>query len=212
MIHAALVVVALAVSAPPGAQKPEYSQALSPAWGRGAKCAADDTAYSVHITGAATASTACFGWGSLVHLEAQGGAFTVCQADTSTLTFTGIPASGQETELVDANGDDGVGACTILSSGKSTDIVIKSSVTKHAIGSRQSVGICTAPVKQPGGDVAYPSCRVSGDCLEAGAVAGTTCDTSLSSADIVRMEQNGCAQLIFQCDTDSAVLGVRVDR
>jgi hypothetical protein len=146
-----------------------------------------------------------------VHLTADGGRFVVCQSGTSTVTFGGDIASGLGSEIVDTNGPDGVGACIPLIASQSGDMVIKSEVVRDAPGSRHA-GICTAPVITAGGGAGYPLCRVDGDCTDAGAAAGTTCDTTLSTADLARIETHGCAQIVLQCDANTTKLNVRVDR
>lgn len=154
-----------------------------------------NTVLTMHQT-SQVATPACFSWGSLVVVDARTADVGCCFAMTSTYTLGAL--SGQSAfYLTDSANAATSGDCAglLVQAGQKQDYVVKFQTLYSSAGAR--AGLCTNPTRSPLNEIVYSGCLVDADCIDAGAPAGTTCQSSAvveaSDALIARRQNLGCA-------------------
>jgi len=179
------------------------AMAQAPAWGNRQNYAADDTATPIHRFQTATSSlAACIGFGSKMALSADGGDALCVFSMTSTLTMTAPDAEAACYVTDGASIKTGMAPCVYVRDGAPPQKVTMPSYTYLARSpGPRTAGICSG-YTDPRTQTVFPGCRVPGDCHELR--AGTSCDTTISTADRVRMATRGCGFVVCTVDTDAA--------
>jgi len=158
----------------------QYVRPGMPVW---SGCLDMPIAAATYLLNAKTGTTApaVLRWGSVVVATS-----TSASSATCCLTMTDDTTIGDQTDVdarsdvTDANGPDGRGACFSILPDSRRDVVPIRGLMLSKPGAR--TGVCTSPSNHSRslGHV-YPPCRVDADCPTAGAGAAATCDTSPSS-------------------------------
>lgn len=172
-------------------------------WGHTQLFAADDTTYDIELPGGTT--PACFAHRTDVVVKVlTANAIVSCAwvDDPVDLTFTNVNDGEDGCMLTDAAGPSGEGACFTVINDQETERAYPGTVqTGQRVG-----GICSTSRQAPGGYTVYVPCNDDGACTAAG--AGSSCDESLSAADLVKQRQQGCAFLICETNLDNTLIWV----
>lgn len=153
-----------------------------------------------------TGVPACMRIGQMITLKANDGGIVCCWTQEDGMTLTAVV--GQDAYDV-TDGITAPGACFSISDNERVDQAVRYS--PEIMGSRSSVGICSAPTVAPGGSgLAYPACDADNDCTTF--ASGLTCDTTLDDTDKQNLSQRGCYMLRCMGDTANTYIDWRVEK
>lgn len=208
-----MVTRAALASAPekPTKKGEEYLEPAGTIWGNVYVCTAADADYVVGtVPGGST--PLCLPFGSQVMMESIGGNFEITWSQTASITYDNASGGADACDVGDANGPDGVGACVRLKNGvPKNEVPTIDQLMRTTIGRR--TGVCSVPRKPwpESTDIVYPACYAASECQNSlGSGASSTCDTTNGSGQQKLIANQGCAMLIYQCDTAGALVYIGV--
>lgn len=130
-----------------------------------------------------------------------------CAWTMSSTPTLGSASSANQCEITDSNSFSGPAACISLPAAGCVDDMPQLATLRNSPGARS--GVCSTLMYRPNmlAGIRAP-CRVDGDCTDAGHIAGTTCNTSPSDAQLL---QSG-AFLICRAPASGTIVSVRQQR
>lgn len=186
----------------PAKKGSEYSEPAGTFYGNWHVCTADDTDY-VAGTNPGGSTPLCIPFGSQTIFWASGGNFDVTWSQTASITYDNASIGADSCDVADANGADGQGACFAVMSGLPWNEVPTIEMFKeNDIGRRTKV--CDTP-REPFPEATrqvWIPCNGDSEC--SGSLgAGSSCAAPSYQR---QMNNMSCAMVVFQCDTDGALL------